>query len=93
VTLTYSPLFRLLTLGLWWASCYAADRPSKADGAELLAKAVSLQNIREQGAQPFDLRMHIHSERLTSKPAEISYSEVWLTPDHWRREIALPGFS
>ena len=62
-------------------------------GADLLAKAGSLQNIHEHGSQPFQLRLRIHTEHITSKPIDGSFAEVWMTPDKWRREIAFPGFT
>lgn len=61
--------------------------------ADLLAKAGSLQNIRQQESQPFQLRLRVHSEHIVSKPIDGSFAEVWMTPDKWRREIAFPGFT
>ena len=72
--------------------CFAASK-SDQSGADLLKHAASLQNIREQGAQPFQLRMRIHAEHITAKPMDGAYAEVWVAPDKWRREISFPGFN
>jgi TonB family protein len=73
--------------------CPAKNRASDDEGANLLAKAASLQNIHEKGGPPFQLQMHIHAEHLTSKPMDGDYAEVWMASNKWRREIALPGFT
>ena len=83
------PLIAVLLGCLWLAK----DRPSDHEGADLLAKATSLQNLHEQGAQPFQLRMRIHAEHIVPKPTDGAYGEVWMTPNKWRREIAFPGFT
>ena len=81
----------ILTLSQWDLS-FAKDNGDQR-GADLLAKAGSLQNIREQGSQPFQLRLRVHSEHIVSKPIDGSFAEVWMTPDKWRREIGFPGFT
>lgn len=88
-----SALRALLIPVLFGSHCLAKDKPSDHEGADLLAKAASLQNIREQGGQPFQLRIRIHAEHLFSKPVDGAYAEVWMAPNKWRREIAFPGFS
>jgi TonB family protein len=85
---------RALLIPLFFGSlCLAKDKPSNQEGADLLAKAASRQNIHEQGGQPFQLRIRIHAEHLVSKPMDGAYAEVWMAPNKWRREIAFPGFT
>jgi hypothetical protein len=85
--------FRALLVPLFLGSlCLAKDKSREKEGAELLANAASLQNIH-QGAQPFQLKMRVHAERLVSKPVDGAYAEVWMAPNKWRREIAFPGFT
>ena len=86
-------LLTLVFLLLSGLLCIAKDKPSDQEGADLLAKAASLQNLHEQGAQPFQLRMRIHSEHIVPKPTDGAYAEVWMAPNKWRREVAFPGFT
>jgi TonB family protein len=88
-----SSFSRLLIALLLCSLCLAKDKPSDHEGADILAKATSLQNLHEQGAQPFQLRMRIHAEHIVPKPTDGAYAEVWLAPNKWRREVAFPGFT
>jgi TonB family protein len=90
VFFSLSSLLIALLLG---CLCLAKDRPSDHEGADLLAKATSLQNLHEQGAQPFLLRMRVHAEHIAPKPTDGAYAEVWMAPNKWRREVAFPGFT
>ncbi|HEV3512871.1 MAG TPA: energy transducer TonB [Candidatus Sulfotelmatobacter sp.] len=73
--------------------CSVAAADKRSDGAELLAKAVTLQDIRAADAKPFHLRLRIHTQGIVAKPADGTYDEVWLGPNKWRREISFPGFT
>lgn len=73
--------------------CSIAAADKRSDGAELLAKAVALQNIRAADAKPFHLRLRIHTQGIVAKPTDGTYDEVWLGPNKWRREISFPGFT
>jgi hypothetical protein len=88
-----SSFSRLLIALLLGSLCLAKDNPSGHEGADILAKATSLENLHEQGAQPFQLRMRIHAEHIVPKPTDGAYAEVWLAPNKWRREVAFPGFT
>jgi len=88
-----SSFSRLLIALLLGSLCLAKDKPSDHEGADLLAKATSLQNLHEQGAQPFQLRMRIHAEHIVPKTTDGAYAEVWMAPHKWRREVAFPGFT
>jgi len=88
-----SSFSRLLIALLLGSLCLAKDKPSDHEGADLLAKATSLQNLHEQGAQPFQLRMRVHAEHIAPKPTDGAYAEVWMAQNKWRREVAFPGFT
>jgi len=87
--LTKTSMVALISL----AGClsFAASKPDQG-GADLLTHAASLQNIREQGAHAFQVRMRIHAEHIVAKPMDGAYAEVWVAPDKWRREVSFPGF-
>jgi hypothetical protein len=88
-----SSFYRLLIALLLGSLCLAKDKPSDHEGADLLAKATSLQNLHEQGAQAFQLRMRVHAEHIAPKPTDGAYAEVWMAQNKWRREVAFPGFT
>lgn len=84
---SWSPLLLLLSGCLSFAGNNADQ-----NGADLLAHAATLQNIRNHGSLPFQLRMRIHAEHVVPKSMDGAYAEIWMAPDKWRREIAFPGF-
>ncbi|HKV82858.1 MAG TPA: energy transducer TonB [Candidatus Sulfotelmatobacter sp.] len=92
--MNFPSFLHALLIALFFGSlCLAKDKTSDQEGGDLLAKAASLQNIHEQGGQPFRLSLRIHAEHVVSKPMDGAYAEVWMAPNKWRREIAFPGFS
>jgi len=61
------------------------------EGVSLLARSMSVSNIRATGSVPFHLHITVKTEHITAKPLEGDYDEVWSAPDKWRREIVFPG--
>jgi len=71
----------------------AGDSATQKEASELLARAASLQNVWAKGGSPFHLHLQIHAERITAKPVDGTYEEIWLAPDKWRRETSFPGLT
>ena len=88
----YFAAYIFLTGIMCVGSSSASDGDKLRQGSELLTKAVSLQDIRAQGAKPFHFQAKIEAQRIVSKPVTGSYDEIWMSPEKWRREINFSGF-
>jgi hypothetical protein len=82
-----------LSLRVFSNVCSASDSDQQAEGLDLLKKAASIENLRTPDGKPFHLQMKIHAKRIVAKPIDGTYDEIWISPDKWHREIAMPGFS
>src|SRR5216683_5471474 len=72
---------------------FATDKLQKQrEAIALVENASTHANIRSAGAPSFRLRLAIKVERITQKPSDGTFEEVWMSPDKWRRQITFPGF-
>lgn len=90
---TQSP-FRvaLVSCALLVASLASAENPQKHQDLDSLLSSAKIANLRAPDALPFHLHLQVHAERITAKPVDGEYDEVWNAPDQWRRQIDFPQF-
>lgn len=84
----------LAVLGLaFLLPSFLAAKDNKQQEAEaLLAKARDLSDIRCEGCPAFQLVSRLRV-LANEKQVEGSYRLVWISPESWRDEINLPGYS
>src|SRR5438309_10010667 len=83
-------MLRLVAMVLVMLQVSLASASSKDD--DLVAAAIRKSNLREKGSKPFTLLAHF-SVLVDGKKIEGTYSEYWLSPEKWRREISSHEYS
>jgi TonB family protein len=77
----------LLLFALQIAS--ADDKQQLAES--LLASSQAIVNIRTSNTPSFRLRSNVRFLNPI-RHLEVAYTEIWNSPDHWRREMTFPDF-
>jgi len=84
-----------------WVVCILVLLPPLAIGKDkkqqeaeaLLAKARELSDIRCQGCPPFRMRARVRLFELPAGAAEGTYAVFWESPEKWREEINIAGYT
>jgi TonB family protein len=69
-----------------------ADDSGKTSQTDSLFASAAVANLRAQDSRPFHLRLEIHVTKLSPKPLDVTYDEIWRSPSAWQRRISFPGF-
>jgi len=81
VRLTYFIAYIVFVCMMCVGLSSGSDGDKQRQGSDLIAKAVSLQDIRAQEAKPFHFQAKIQAQRIVTKPLTGTYDEVWISPE------------
>src|ERR1035438_9492609 len=73
-----------ITVPLFSSTAFASNKKAEADS--LIERAKALSDIRADGAPAFRLRLDFKAIKTDGSALEGTYTEVWASKDHWRRE-------
>jgi hypothetical protein len=76
-----------------WTMLLAHDKRTMADVLALIQKVHDVCDIRAQGSPPFHMECHFTFLGMAQGTSEGKYVLDWASPDKWREEFSLPGFS
>jgi TonB family protein len=70
---------------------FASGHNEQGMAESLLAFYQSIVNIRSDDSPSFRLRSNVHF-LATAELGDAAYTEIWSSPDHWRREMEFQDF-